>query len=360
VFTRNLTCKLAGLASAALLLAACSSGATPAGPSAASATGGQEFKLQPVSGFAAPPSNALIEAAKAEGGEVVWYESTPDNLIPDVVEGFTEKYPWARVTHVNLAGSLMNARVAQEVQAGAVSADVGTNDAAPELVARDMVLKVDWDEVGIPEGMPTTDYAVATAATIYCIQYNTNLVSEAEAPKTWDDLLDPKWKGKIGYYAQPYFFSQLVSLWGSEETQAYVDKFAAQEPTPVVDSAAVTEFLAAGDYPVALTVYQTYLRGQENGLPIGVNIPDPAAMTILYSYLPKTAAHPNTAKLFLNWLGSEEGQTAYMKVAKRGNPLYPDTEYGEIVAGKELASWGPEDAATQTEWLKTFQDQLQH
>jgi ABC-type Fe3+ transport system substrate-binding protein len=98
----------------------------------------------------------------------------------------------------------------------------------------------------------------------------------------------------------------------------------------------------------------------EKGLPIGVNIPDPVAMTMLYSYLPKTGKHPNAAKLFLNWLGSEEGQAAYMKVAKRGNPLYPDTDYGKIVKGKELASWGPKDATTQTEWLKKFQDQLQH
>lgn len=351
--------KLIALVGALAVLAGCTSGANSRAGGEEPVRAGQGFKLKPVSGFASPPPASLVAAAKAEGGEVVWYESTPDARIPRLVKGFVKRYPWARVRHVNLAGSILNGRVAQETEAGVASADVAMNDAAPELAARNLLLDVDWKSIGIPDGMPRTKHAVATAATIYCIQYNTKLVSAEEAPKSFDDLLDPKWKGKVGYYGQPYFFSHLVTAWGSKKTDEYVEKFAAQNPKAYTDTESLTQFVAAGDVPVALTVYQTYLRGKEIGLPVEANLPDPATMTLLYTTIPKTAAHPNSAKLFINWLHSEEGQKAYMGVARRGNPLYPDSEYGKLVAGRKLATWGPDQAEQQTEWLKKYADQLQ-
>lgn len=340
-------------------LMGCTSGGAPRADRVQSVKAGGGLKLKPVSDYASPPSPSLVKAAKAEGGEVVWYESTPDPLIPSIVKGFVKKYPWAHVRHVNLAGSILNGRVAQETEAGVASADVAMNDAAPELAARNLLLNVDWKKVGIPDGMPQTNHAVATAATIYCIQYNTKLVKPGDAPKNFNDLLDPKWKGKIGYYAQPYFFSQLVTAWGSKKTDDYVKKFAAQKPKGETDTQSLTQFVAAGDVSVALTVYQTYLRAKKDGLPVGANLLNPQPLTLLYTYIPKTAKHPNSAKLFINWLNSEEGQKAYMGVAERGNPLYPGSAYAKLVAGKQLATWGPNQAAQQTQLLKKYADELQ-
>lgn len=348
------------LAAAVIMLAACASGTDQSGSGGGEpAEGKGGLTLKPVDGYATSPPDSLVEAARAEGGELVWYENTPSQEISKVTDKFVERYPWATVRHVKLGGSILNGRVAQEVQADAASADAAMNDAGPELAARDMLLPVDWDKLGMPEGMPRTKYAIASASSIYAIHYNTNLVSDEEAPKSFKDLLDPKWKGKIAYYAQPYFFSHLVTAWGEQRTTEYVDKFAEQSPRPYDDTDQMTQAVASGDTPIALSVYHSYLRAKADELPVAANIPEPTTMTLLYSYIPRTAEHPNTGKLFLNWLNSKEGQKVYTDVARRGNPLFPDSEYGRLVEGKEMVSWGPNEAEEQTEWLEKFADRIQ-
>jgi iron(III) transport system substrate-binding protein len=350
--------KIAVVCCALVLVAACSAGSR--GDSVTDRVDpGSGLTMKPVTEFASPPPESLVDAARAEGGELVWYESTPDGLIPELVRGFIDRYPWAHVRHVALNQVNLNARVAQETTAGAVSADVAMNDAMPELAARGLLLDVDWSAIGISAGIPHTNSAVATAATIYCIQYNTNLIKENDAPRKFEDLLNPQWKGKIGYTAQPYPFAQLVAYWGSDRAVEYVNKFRTQDPKANNNPDALTQFVAAGDVPVAVSGYHQYLRGQEIKLPVGATIPDPTPLTLLYATIPKTSAHPNTAKLFINWLNSEEGQRAYTAVAKRGNPFYANSEYGRLVAGKQMATWDPNQAAEQTHWLATFADSLQ-
>lgn len=346
-------------AMAACVLAGCSSGSSNKGGGPGSAS--ESVDIRQASTFAAAPPASLVSKAKAEGGVLTWYESTPDSQVASVMNAFEKKYPFAHVSHVKLAGAALASRVAQESQAGS-TADIATDDAASiqTLTERAAVEGVDWGKLGIPRQLTPTRYGVVTAAVLYALLYNKNSVTGADIPKNWNDLLDPKWKGKLGAWVQPFAMAELVPAWGAAKVSEFVRKFAAQRPMTYQDTFPLAQGVGADEVSVALGIYHSAQPAIASGAPIGVNIPDPAAVTLLYSFLPKKGKHPATAQLFINWLDSQEGATAYEQATYRGNPLLPGTKTGALVKGKKLSDFGPNEAAGLLKYLKQFATVLQH
>jgi iron(III) transport system substrate-binding protein len=142
------------------------------------------------------------------------------------------------------------------------------------------------------------------------IAYNTNLVAAADAPKTWDDLLDPKWQGKMAVeLSDTELLGNMANAWGQARAYAFWDGIAAQKPEIVEGHTELAEALAAGTYAISPTTYAYRIEKlKADGQPIEWVRTDPVFATPSILGLAAQAPHPVTAKLFIDWLLSERGQ----------------------------------------------------
>lgn len=302
-----------------------------------------------------PAPESLVNAARTEGG-LLWYESTPDQQVQPVLDAFKKAYPFVeQAQHVRIVGGNdMAVRILQETQAGQLTADVGTNsaDIALELTKRQLLGDADWVSLGIPRELTPEPHLVATTASIYVIIYNTDLVKDDEAPRNWEDLLNPKWQGKLGTWVRANAFSSLVPVWGFEKTTDYVKKFAAQSPRTFESTFTLAQAVGAGELPVGVGIYHATQPAIKAGAPIKIVVPEPTSLNILYSFVTRGGKSPNTARLFIHWLATEEGARAYEQATGRGNPLVPGTETAALLKGRTLSDFTPDQADEFAQWVK--------
>src|SRR5712691_4943467 len=154
-----------------------------------------------LSATSAPAQDARLEAAKKEG-KVVWYTSLALSSSEKVAKLFEAAYPGIKVEVHRTGSQRILQRVMQELQANIKNVDViHTSDAGHYVLLKEKKLLMKYTPAGV-EGFPASfkdkdGYHYALRATVNVIAYNSKIIPAAEAPRTWKDLLDPKWKGKL-------------------------------------------------------------------------------------------------------------------------------------------------------------------
>jgi iron(III) transport system substrate-binding protein len=142
------------------------------------------------------------------------------------------------------------------------------------------------------------------------IGYNTRLVKRDEVPRSDEELLNPKWKGKIGMdHTKPEWFAWRLKRMGEEKGLAYMKKLGAQEFRLYAGLTILTNLLAAGEFPLVLN---TYLHNAEDAKRKGAPVDWVAQEPVFTKFQPigvgAKAPHPNAAKLFVDFILSEDGQ----------------------------------------------------
>jgi iron(III) transport system substrate-binding protein len=257
-----------------------------------------------------------LEAAKKEG-KVVWYTSLALPSAEKVAKLFEAAYPGIKVEVHRSGSERILGRVMQELKANIKNADVvHTSDAGHFVMFKEKGLLLKYTPAGVdafPAGFKDKDgYYYGLRATVSAIAYNTKTVSAAEAPRTWKDLLDPKWKGKL-VTAHPGYsgvitthVAALVNLHGWD----YFKQLAQNKLMLVQSAVDPSGVVASGERPVAVnggdyTFYQTKKKGNpveivypKEGVPLIVS------PTAIMSFAP----HPNASKLFTDFTFSREIQ----------------------------------------------------
>lgn len=298
----------------------------------------------------APSGAADALAAQAAGlGPVIWYESSPPDQSEKVVAAFRRRYPGVQVRHVrDTGGNAMSARIIQESQANARTADIGTNSASIvwPLVRRDLVESVDWAALGADPRLAPTPYTLLTTAATYVLLSNTQQVTEADAPKTWDALLDPRWRGKIGVWVRTEPFVSLAAAWGADRTAEYLQRLAAQQPLLFPSAFPLAQQLAAGEVAVAVGTLHATQPALARGAPIRLVVADPVPISSLFSFVTRTGRNRPGGQLLALWLATDEGAKAYEDATGRGNPLVAGTRTAQLLQGRTITEQRPEDADT--------------
>lgn len=264
-------------------------------------------------------------------GNVVFYSSLVDGLNTAMVEAFEEKYPETSIEVVRLASNQLFARFQAEVEAGAPVADVMISGTSSIL---DDAFENGWT-VAMPSG-PAIDafpseyrsesWAV-TDITPITIMYNSSLVSDADAPRTWEAALDAEWSEQI-VLPDPRNADSWLGLFKlllDEYGEDYLTALAASDPS-IVDSAVPgAQAVASGErqlmVPSAASLSPPLI---EEGAPVVDLIPEDLATGIEhYVTLSAKASDNRAAQAFINWMLSTEGQ----EVVSAGlfSPL-PDVE----------------------------------
>jgi iron(III) transport system substrate-binding protein len=279
----------------------------------------------------------LIEGATKEG-EVVFYSGMIVNqALRPVTEAFQKKYPFIRMTFWRADSEVIAAKVAAETRANNPVGDVIEGTGIGELAVREGIAQPAWSPqlAAIPERLrdPRGLWA-PTRMSYFAIAYNTRLVPPGAQPKTYDDLLDPKWRGQMAWPAltsigAPLFVTNLRLAWGEDKAMVYLKQLAKQNiinfgagnPRTLVDR------VIAGEYPIALQIFAHHpLISAGKGAPVTSQLLPPVASAAATVVIPKDVRHPNAALLLMDFLLSREGQqilaaSEYLPVRDDVEPL---------------------------------------
>ena len=265
---------------------------------------------------------ALIAAAKREG-EVVWYSTQIiSQLVRPVTAAFEKKYPGIKVRSTRANATETAVKILNEGKAGRIQADVfdGTTTVV-SLKQAGYVLK--WlpdaskdypDDLKDPEG-----YWIANNIFIITPAFNTGLVPRGSEPKTYQDLLDPKWRGKMAWNGFPTpsgiggFVGTVLAEMGEEKGRAYLRELAKQNIAPLPGSAReVLDHAIAGEYAIALQIFNHHaVISAKKGAPVDWIKMEPATGNLSTISVLKNAPHPNAAKLLADFIISKEGQEVF-------------------------------------------------
>jgi ABC-type Fe3+ transport system substrate-binding protein len=265
---------------------------------------------------------ALIDAAKREGG-VTWYTTQlVDLLARPVAEAFQKRYG-IKVDYVRAESPTIVLRVVEENRAGKNQSDVvdGLSTLAP-LKKEGLVLK--WrapSAAHLPKDyLDKEGYWAATNLLILTPGFNTQLVPKGTEPRTWDDFLDPKWSGKMlwGYTpnvsSAPGVIGLILTKYGEQRGMDYLKRLAQQKVQTINFSARqVYDQVVAGEYPIGLEIFNHHaVIGAAKGAPIAWIPVDPGLMLMSVVAVNKNAPHPQAGKLLVDFLISDEGQKIFV------------------------------------------------
>ena len=262
---------------------------------------------------------ALVDAAKREG-QVVWYTTQRAPFPGAVADAFRAKYG-VEVKFAIYSAAEVPLRVSNEGKAGNQQADVfdGT-EGVPSLKLEGLVLKWQPDSAKrlAPQFVDPNGYWVATNVYVLSPAFNTNLVPKGSEPKTFEDLLDPRWKGKMVWSATPTmtgpggFIGAVLDRFGEEKGMDYLRKLHAQNITPILGSPATLNQVVTGEFPIALHVFSGQVAdAMGKGVPISWIPMEPAVALLAVVGQPVNAPYPNAGKLLMDFLVSPEGQQIY-------------------------------------------------
>lgn len=286
--------------------------------------------------FTVPDS--WIQGAKKEG-KVVFYGTDRPLEIREVVRAFTRRYPFVRVEYMEASTEVRREKVLFAAKRGEAITDtiVSLGNLADYIKAgvlmdlRDLPM---WKRY--PTGLRHEKF-IGFHIKYWSLAYNRDLVDKRDFPRTWEDLLDPKWKGAIGVTrtANAVVFPQLWATWGAERASAYMrELFRANAQFRSEGTNAALKLTAAGEFKLMIPGqdYESF-KAEQKGVPVSWIALDPLPASAGEIVILRSTARPFATKLFLNWLLTKEGQRAYSKATSIA-PAHPDLT-GEIIAYPE-------------------------
>jgi iron(III) transport system substrate-binding protein len=271
----------------------------------------------------------LIEGAKSEG-KVAFFTTMTLSQSKKVVDRFQKKYPFIQPELFRTGGDALLNKIENEARGGLYAWDVASSRG-------DTVLTLSHDKLLAPFHSPETKmidkdlvdddgYWAAYYVNPFVLGYNTNLVKKSDVPKTYEELLDPKWKGgKISIDDSAYgFLIGLMRAWGKEKGVEYFKKLAAQQPSVMRGNTNRVQMAMAGEYPLIIAYAPTIQRETSLGHPMDWVPLEPVPVQVNPLMLSAKAPHPNAGKLFIDFLLSKEGQE--MLVGFRRVPVREDVD----------------------------------
>lgn len=256
---------------------------------------------------------ATITKKAEEEGTVVMYASANTEQQDAWAEAFNEAYPKIALQYVRVDSSTLGERMRAEKAAGRSLFDVASTDSVTGALLAADGLYTAHQGVPIPDDYPE-QYIDDTFAIQYInpnvIAWNTDLVSESEAPRDYDDLLDPKWKGKVAVdFVPDNWIAGLLESRGEEGASTFLDNFVNKNEALVRKGhTSIAESLAAGEFPIAAEVYSYTIEGlKADGAPVDYASPKPTPANATGVSISETAPHPYAAALMMNFLLTEKG-----------------------------------------------------
>lgn len=274
---------------------------------------------------------AWIEGARREGKVVIYGSDSPQDMRA-TAHAFNQRYPFIAIDFTNAPTVVRFEKVLLSAKQGKPMADLVTAIGGRSAAYVDSGVLMDLSDLPVWSSYPNKDklrgkYIAGPFVRHWGLAYNTQFVAKSDVPATWDDLLRPKWKGKVAANSitRSVTFTPLWYAWGAERATKFLEKLIGNGLQNRKEGAdATVQLLAAGEFHLLITAaeYQVY-QDNRKGSPVDWVALDPLPTTSggLIGAL-KDAAHPNALRVYVNWILSEEGQRAYSS-ATSFFPVHP-------------------------------------
>ena len=259
------------------------------------------------------PDPKVVQAARKEG-EIVWYTTMSLDQSREFMDRFLKKYPFLKPSVFRSGGGALLNRVLSEAKGGKYLFDVvhGTGEIVLPLMESNLLAPYNSAERKmIPDDLKDSKgYWTSVYVNSIVLGYNRNLVKKEDLPRTYEDLLQSRWKGRKISIDDSYttFLQGLISAWGREKAIGYLKKFAEQEPVIMRGSTVRAQLAAAGEFPLVIAYANIIQYLTEKGAPIDWLPLEPAVISVNTVMLGAKASHPNAGKLLVDFTLSKEGQ----------------------------------------------------
>jgi iron(III) transport system substrate-binding protein len=301
--------------------------------------------LQWLSVASAAPLDDLVAAARKEG-TLDFYG--PSTLKADggqtLAQAFNKKFGTSINVRFIPSGSMTRdvGKVATQAATGAPpewDVMVATDAHHASLWLRKLQKPFDYKSLGVDEKLIDHEGGSISFVHQYIVPaYNSSMVAPKDAPKSWEDLLQPKWKGKLGATTATHHLGRLgVGPWGEEKTTAYVKALAQQNPV-VGELGPTYTRLQLGEILVAFSLTDSYIHlAKQTGAPVAEAIEvQPVIAPSYHVGAIKGARHPNAAHLFAVFMTMMESQQVWETTVGVSSALIPGTAYYQKAKGKQM------------------------
>ncbi len=303
-----------------------------------------------------------IDAAKKEA-KVVVYGSVPPQSMEGLHQAFKRKYG-VEVEYWRGSSTQVSERALTEWRAGKPAFDIAEGNRGVQLIMKDEGLFQKFIPPAsqkFPDRFKEKDSLITPWRVLpISMLYNTEMVKSADVPKTFDDLLNPKWTGKISIPDPTRHTTTAQFLWNLRKFKGdkwldYVKALAKQKPVLVESLAPVTTTIIKGEALVGITYikYIKQYKGPVDYIPMDQYLTDPN-----YLSLSAKASHPNAAKLYIDFACSPEGQK---EIAEDGEfvlapGVYPPIKDADKVAPKMVFMDNPSEEEFKKLMSGTFRE----
>jgi len=273
----------------------------------------------------------VIEGARKEG-EVVWYTNSGIENATRYTQAFKRNFPFINAHVWRAKTRQVTQRVISEANAGRYLVDVvkPSTDLLPPLLDKNLLGKYETPIRSVYPAHAKSPYYTSMNYAFRVFGFNPRKINRKEAPKTWEELLQPRWKGEILFDESSLEeIMALLGAWGKEKTINYASRLSQQQLLIRVGRDTTTQMMMAGEAPLAVTTYAYNNEGlRTKNAPVDW-IAEDLIPTLLYPLtMARSAPHPYAAALFYDFMLSEEGQRLIAKEGRvvghpKVEPIYP-------------------------------------
>jgi ABC-type Fe3+ transport system substrate-binding protein len=290
------------------------------------------MSLDEIANYKGADRQAMLEAGAKKEGEVDWSGSlsVEDTFTPAAAQ-FEKMYPGVKVKFVRADSADIMQRLLAEARARSLHTDVLVAEVT--LALQKAGLAQPFTSPMMADYPPTyvaPDHTwVAVRSTWQGNAWNTKLVKDEDAPKSWEALLDPKWKGKMVWgnsnsTGAPRMITHLRKIWGDDKTLDYLKKLKAQDiRTGSGSIRTILDQVIAGEFPVGVFMAMHHIAlAQSKGAPVNGFSPEPSMGRSGTLQLVKGAPHPYAAMLLVDYFLSKDGGQKVLRdsLENPGNP----------------------------------------
>ena len=282
---------------------------------------------------ASAQQETLIAGAKKEG-KFLWYASMVVIESRRLLDAFEKKYPFLKTEVYRASSDKILNKISLEARTGQHFFDaVAIEDIEFGLLPK-MAFISPYESperrAYLERFKDKNGYWTDTYNNWYSIGYNTRQVRREEAPKNWEDLLLPKWRGKIGLPdTAEIWYGNLMRAMGEKRGREFMQRLAANRLEVRRGFTHTAELMTAGEFPLAIVRPHRVEKSKAAGAPIDwVRSVDPILADMHPIGLSAKPPHPNAAKLFIDYILSKEGQGVMVQLGRISprpdmDPPYP-------------------------------------
>jgi iron(III) transport system substrate-binding protein len=274
---------------------------------------------------------------------------------------FEKKFPQIKVDLVRAGAPALLQRILTEYRGGKILADVvlGFGFVLYELGQQKLLSRYESPERQsyAPQFKDKEGFWSNVFPIVHTIAYNPKMTPLAELPARYNDLLLPKWNGKLGMNANNIMFlAAMTSHFGKENGMGFLQKLAAQAPQVRGGGTLLATLVAAGEFPIAFSINENNVESfKQKGAPIDwLRLADPLYGELVPVGVMAGAPHPAAARLFIDYVLSKEGQELFRNLGKV--PARADVVPKTNIDREKIRMIPPEEEARTAYYAKLFDE----